>query len=445
MQKQLIIGILMAIAPSTSGANAPDSVRAMTLKDCMEYAISNSTKTRISQANVGDAQIARRDAILSALTPQVTAGASAGYNFGRNIDPQTNTYFNTTSFSNGYSINAGIDLFNGFQAVNNMRISKTSLAISKSEQEQTEADICLAVMEAYYNVVYYSRLCQLFEEQVVTAKASLDKMRRQEEIGQKSRADVIQLEADLADREYDLANTRQMYGEQMMTLSDLMFFPMDEQLVVDTVMPEPTINVQSEDEIVSFALGNDPAVRIAGMKAENARIELSTARWKLLPKLSASAGWSSAYFSYKGVPAESFKSQIRNNGGEDISVSLSIPIFNRLQGHSEVSRKKNSYVKATAELEQKNRETESAVRKAYNDCNTAMATYVQSCKKTEIQQEAYQLNLKRMEQGLISGLEYQTAVNNYLKAKSDNMNSLFKYLIKQSVLKYYSGIDYVNQ
>jgi outer membrane protein len=442
MQKQLIIGILMAIAPSTFGANASDTIRTMTLKECMEYAVSNSTKTRISQANVGDAQIARRDAILSVLTPNVSAGASAGYNFGRSIDPQTNTYFNTTSFSNNYSISAGIDLFNGFSAVNNMRISKTSLAISKSEQEQTEADICLAVMEAYYNVVYYSRLCQLFEEQVVTAKASLEKMRRQEEIGQKSRADVIQLEADLADREYDLANTRQIYSEQMMTLSDLMFFPMDEQLVVDTVMPEPTINVQSEDDIVSFALGNDPAVRIAGMKAENARIELSTARWNMLPKLSASAGWSTGYYS---IDDNGFKTQLRNHAGESIGVSLSIPIFNRLHGYSDVSRKKNSYVRATAELEQKNRETESAVRKAYNDCNTAMATYVQSCKKTEIQQEAYQLNQKRMEQGLISGLEYQTAVNNYLKAKSDNMNSLFKYMIKQSVLKYYSGIDYVNQ
>ena len=442
MQKQLIIGILMAIVSSTFGATAPDSVRTMTLKECMEYAVSNSTKTRISQANVADAQISRRDAILSALTPSVSAGASAGYNFGRSIDPQTNTYFNTTSFSNNYSINAGIDLFNGFQAVNNMRISKTSLAISKSEQEQTEADICLAVMEAYYNVVYYSRLCQLFEEQVVTAKASLAKMRRQEEIGQKSRADVIQLEADLADREYDLANTRQIYSEQMMTLSDLMFFPMDEQLVVDTVMPEPTINVQSEDEIVSFALGNDPAVRIAGMRAENARIELSTARWQLLPRLSASAGWGTGFYS---IDDNGFRTQLRNHAGESVGVSLSIPIFNRLQSHSEVSRKKNSYIRAAAELEQKNRETESAVRKAYNDCNTAMATYVQSCKKTEIQQEAYQLNRKRMEQGLISGLEYQTAVNNYLKAKSDNMNSLFKYLIKQSVLKYYSGIDYVNQ
>ena len=445
MQKQLIIGILMTIAPSTFGASAPDSVRTMTLKDCMEYAISNSTKIRISEADVNDARVARRDAILSVFTPSIDAGASAGYNFGRNIDWQTNTKTDVTSFSNNYSISAGITLFNGFQAVNNMRISKTSLAISKSEQEQTEADICLAVMEAYYNVVYYCRLCQLFDEQIATARTALAKMRRQEEIGQKSRADVIQLEADLADREYDLVSTRQMRDEQIMTLSDSMFFPMDEQFAVDTTMPLAAAVNQTEDEIVNFALGNNPNVKIAGWRAENARRELSTARWQLLPHLSASASWGTGYSKNNGVDMPSFSDQIRNNVGESIGLSLSIPIYGRLNRYSEISRKRNSYARANAELDQKNRETESAVRKAFNDCSTAMVAYQQACKKTEIQQEAYQLNQKRMEQGLISGLEYQTAVNNYLKAKSDNMNSLFKYLIKQSVLKYYSGIDYVNQ
>ena len=52
-----------------------------------------------------------------------------------------------------------------------------------------------------------------------------------------------------------------------------------------------------------------------------------------------------------------------------------------------------------------------------------------------MQAEAYNLNLKKLEQGLISPLEFQTANNNYLKAQADEMNSLFKYLIKQAVDK----------
>ena len=147
--------------PVTSGAQ--ESSKPMTLKECMEYAISNSTKMRIQQASSSDARIARRDAILQAFTPSLSTGTNAYYNFGRSIDPQTNTYFTQTSFHNGYSLSAGIDLFDGFSAVNNLKISKTGLAISESQERQVEADICLAVMEAYYNVVYYKRLVSIYE------------------------------------------------------------------------------------------------------------------------------------------------------------------------------------------------------------------------------------------------------------------------------------------
>ena len=145
----------------------------MTLRDCMEYAISNSTQIRIQQAEIGDAQIAQRNAVLRAFTPSVSGGTYAYYNFGRSIDPETNISVTETSFHNGYSLGAGIDLFNGFSAVNNLKISKTSLAIGRTQEKQVEADICLAVMEAYYNVVYYKQLCDIYEAQVAASESML--------------------------------------------------------------------------------------------------------------------------------------------------------------------------------------------------------------------------------------------------------------------------------
>ena len=63
----------------------------------------------------------------------------------------------------------------------------------------------------------------------------------------------------------------------------------------------------------------------------------------------------------------------------------------------------------------------------------------------KVQAEAYQLNLKKLYQGLISLLEFQTATGNYLRSQADEMKSLYEYLIKEAVVKYYNGIDYVNQ
>ena len=442
---------------------AQESSKVMSLKDCMEYAISNSTKTRIQQAASGDARIARRDAILQAFTPNLSGSTYAYYNFGRSIDPQTNTYFTQTSFHNSYSVSAGFDLFNGFQAVNNLKISKTGLAISESQEKQVEADICLAVMEAYYNVVYYKRLADIYEEQVGAAELALKKAMRQEELGQKGHADVVQMEADLADRKYDLTNVRNSYKDQLMTLGDLMFWPPEEELVVDTEMPgqaghdrgvgralnENVIPGLTGDpsvtDIIAFALENNPQIKIAEGTMLNAKRELSTTKGQLLPTLGLYAGWSTTYYTYQGAQTNPFRDQFKNNGGEYVEVSMSIPIWGKMQKRSRIAKQRNALTKATAEYDQKRRDVESEVRRAIQDRDGSEAAYDQARYKSEVQEEAYNLNLKKMEQGLISPLELQTATNNYLKSKADEMNSLYKYLIKDAVVKYFGGVEYINQ
>jgi len=453
--KNLFIKSVVLVLASAATVHA-SAQATLSLHDCMAYAISNSTKMRIQQAAIGDAQIARRDAALALFTPQISASTYAYYNFGRSIDPQTNTYFNTTSFHNNYGVSAGYDLFDGFKAVNNLKISKTGMLIADSQEKQVEADICLAVMEAYYNVVYYKRLVDVYEEQVSVAEQALTKARRQEELGQKGHADVIQMEADLADRQYDLINTRNQYESQKMTLADLMFWPVGEELEIDTGMPDQvghddtsvipglTGNL-SPDSVVAFALDHNPAVQIASWQALNAKRELNTAKWQTLPSIGLYAGWNTSYYTYQGSATATFRDQFRNNMGEYVELSLSIPIWNRLNKQSMISRKRHAFEKASAELDQKRRDVESEVRRAIQDRDGAATAYEQACRKAEVQSEAYTLNLKKLEQGLISPLEFQTANNNYLKAQADEMNSLFKYLIKHAVVRYYNGVEYVNQ
>ena len=457
----ICVYLVMTLGP-VEDSWAQESSKVMSLKDCMEYAISNSTKTRIQQAASGDARIARRDAILQAFTPNLSGSTYAYYNFGRSIDPQTNTYFTQTSFHNSYSVSAGFDLFNGFQAVNNLKISKTGLAISESQEKQVEADICLAVMEAYYNVVYYKRLADIYEEQVGAAEMALKKAVRQEELGQKGHADVVQMEADLADRKYDLTNVRNSYKDQLMTLGDLMFWPPEKELVVDTnvrsfaparsfadAQDDNSVILReqkaTEESVIAFALENNPQIKIAEGTMLNAKRELSTTKGQLLPTLGLYAGWSTTYYTYQGAQTNPFRDQFRNNGGEYVEMSMSIPIWGKLQKQSRIAKQRNALTKATAEYDQKRRDVESEVRRAIQDRDGSEAAYDQARYKSEVQEEAYNLNLKKMEQGLISPLELQTATNNYLKSKADEMNSLYKYLIKDAVVKYFGGIEYINQ
>ena len=450
---------MMLFLGALNHVKAQDTVT-MDLKACMRYAVEHSTKMRIQQADNRDAQIDRRDAILNAFTPQVSGSTYAYANFGRSIDPETNTYIRTTSFHNGYSLSGGITLFNGFQAVNNLKITKTAQLMGFTKEQQTEDQICLATMEAYCNVLYYTELEKALRAQVATAEKSLQLATRQEQLGQKSHADVVQMQSDLAERQYQLTTCRNNLNNAMITLKDVMFWPIDEPLKINGLdvglsqfplsKGAGGLDSRTEDisQMVAFAQTNMPSVLLAEGTMKNARLALKTARWQLLPTLSLYGGWSSSFFTYPGmegyVPTPYFD-QLKNNGGEYIQLSLSIPIFNRLSSHSNIARKKNAYDRAQADYEQTLQTVEAEVRRAIADRDGSADALRQAATRADLQEEAYQLNGKRFEQGLISSIEYQTASNNYLNALAEHLNARLQYFIKNSVVNYYGGTPYIEQ
>lgn len=461
MRKLLGISVLTALFLGAAGSlGAQEAQEVMTLKDCMEYAVSNSTKMRIQQADIRDAQVERRSAILEAFTPSVSAGSYAYSNFGRSVDPETNTYKSTTSFQNGYQASGSIALFNGFQAVNNIKISKTAEAMGFSREELTRDEVCLATMEAYYNVVYYNQMIKAIVDEVEAARKAVELARRQEKLGQKGYADLVQIEADLAAKEYKEVNTTNMYNDALLTLKDVMFWPLDEELVIDFSIADDDamssgekllsgiLVSDSKDELVGNALNSLPAACIARGEMLNAKRALNTAKWQLLPSLNLNGGWSTSYFTYpreKGYVAVPFRNQFTNNMGEYIQLSMSIPIYGRLYRQATIAKKKNAYVRASVQYEQKMREIETEVVRALQDRDGACAAFLQANKQAQVQKEAYKYNTKKFEQGMISPIEYQTASGNWLAARAEQLNALLKYYLKASIVEYYNGIPYLEQ
>ena len=450
MKLNRIITILLSLGFSASAVFGQE---VMTLKDCMRYAVENSSKVKLQELEVDDARIARRDAIMQAFTPQVSASTYAYSNFGRSVDPETNTYVSTTSFNNGYSVSGGITLFDGFAAVNNMKVTKTALKMGIDQERLTEDQICLATMEAYCNALYYGQLAEILQGQVTTSESTLILAKKQEELGQKGYTDVIEMEAELADRQYQLVSAKNMYADAMLTLKDIMFWPMDQELLIDDSIAESEViatlfPTDEKEQIIEYAVNNLPSVSIAKATMENALVDLKTAKWAFSPSLSLYAGWSTSYYTYPGmqgyVPTP-FHTQFKNNGGEYIQLSLSIPIFDRLSTFSKLNRKKNAYSRASIQYEQKVREVEAEVTRAIQDRDGASAAYIQADRRAELQEEAYHLNLKRFEQGLISTIDFQKASDNWLNAKTTRLDALLKFYIKRCVVDYYNGVSYLEQ
>lgn len=408
----------------------------MSLSACMDFAVSHSTEMRLSAADRSDERAEKVQAILGAFTPSVSAQSYAYNQYGRNLDPETNTYTDFTTFHNGYSLSAGITLFDGFQAINRLRIAKVQQQMGLTQERQTADEVRLATMEAYYQVVYYDRLVDVLRLQATTADSALFKAQREEELGRKGHADVVQMESEQAQRQFQLTQAEGQLQQALLTLKETMCWPLDSSLsITKTIMKNENNN--GNDNENAFVL---PSVQIAEAHLRQAQLQLQQARGAWSPSLSLNAGWSTTYYTYPdmaGYQPLPFREQWKNNGGEYVQLTLSIPIYSKGQHSLALSKSKNEVSRAQTRLEQAQRERDNALCRVRDEVATAQAAARQAERMAEVKHQAFLLAQRQYALGLITAIEYQTASQSFLTAEADSINALLQLQLKQHQLNYY--------
>lgn len=408
----------------------------MSLSACMDYAVGHSTEMRLSAADRSDERAEKVQAILGAFTPSVSAQSYAYNQYGRNLDPETNTYTDFTTFHNGYSLSAGITLFDGFQAINRLRIAKVQQQMGLSQEQQIADKVRLATMEAYYQVVYYDRLVEVLQQQAATADSALLKAQREEALGRKGHADVVQMESEQAQRQFQLTQAEGQLQQALLTLKETMCWPIDSSLSITKTITKNENYNENENEN-AFVL---PSVQIAEAHLRQAQLQLQQARGAWSPSLSLNAGWSTTYYTYPdmaGYQPLPFREQWKNNGGEYVQLTLSIPIYSKGQHSLALNKSKNELARAKARLEQAQRERDNALCRARDEVATAQAAARQAERMAEVKHQAFLLAQRQYALGLITAIEYQTASQSFLTAEADSINALLQLQLKQHQLNYY--------
>lgn len=408
----------------------------MSLSACMDFAVSHSTEMRLSAADRSDERAEKVQAILGAFTPSVSAQSYAYNQYGRNLDPETNTYTDFTTFHNGYSLSAGITLFDGFQAINKLRIAKVQQQMGLTQERQTADKVRLATMEAYYQVVYYDRLVEVLRQQAATADSALVKAQREEALGRKGHADVVQMESEQAQRQFQLTQAEGQLQQALLTLKETMCWPLDSSLSITKTITKNDNN-NGNDNGNAFVL---PSVQIAEAHLRQAQLQLQQARGAWSPSLSLNAGWSTTYYTYPdmaGYQPLPFREQWKNNGGEYVQLTLSIPIYSKGQRSLALNKSKNEVSRAQARLEQAQRERDNALCRARDEVATAQAAARQAERMAEVKQQAFLLAQRQYALGIITAIEYQTASQSFLTAEADSINALLQLQLKQHQLNYY--------
>lgn len=433
--KRLLITIYAIAAVLQMSASEPWSV-----ERCMQYAADHSHTVRQQQFALEDSRAAKTQAI-GAFLPSVYGAVNGQMNFGRAIDPSTNTYTDVSTFNNGYGLEASLTVFDGLQRYNNLRLAKANEAMGRSGVRAEKDDVALKVYKAYMDLVY----CEGAVSQTAKKRDESRELLRQTsvmaEVGQKSDADVAQMRATLAADEYELAHMQSQTTKARLALKQLMGFPVDSTLaVIQPSFDDEPLTAEDASQISAFAATDNPRILKAQQNVEAARYSLRAARGALLPTISLSGGVSTSFFRNmdKGGHA-SFSSQFRNNAGEYVGLSLSIPLFDRLATYSTIRRRKTALAQAQENLAYEQSELRRIIVEAASDVENSTKEVEKMQEQVEADSIASCLTTRKYEEGLASSIDVKTAAVTLLQSRVRLLQSQLTMAYNKKLLAYYKG------
>ena len=444
-KRNIILGWMLMGVVAGFAQQADDAAsKTWSLDDCMRFAVEHATAVKREVINTRQRKQDYRNAVASFL-PTITGAVQGQYAWGRNVDPETNTYNNVTTFNNYYQLYASLNVFDGFATINAFKQAKMAKAYSATAMQKVQDDKAIDVMQKYVDAAYAEASIRLASEKLAESKRLLGKMQRLYELGEKGRPDVVQMESQVAEDEYNLTHQQNVARQSLLALKSAMNYPTESPMTLVVDENKGTENcglpetVSSETMYRNF-LGLSPTVKAAEYEVENAHYNYKISKGRLLPSLSLGGGITTNYYknlSQSGQYA-SFASQFRNNRGEYLALTLSIPIYNSDRWHS-MRKARNDWQLAQVSLEETKRKLHDDIAQAVMDAEGYAKELRQMQKKVASDSLAYHMSSRKFEEGMLSTFDLHTAAQTLLESRIKQLQMQMLLVIKQRLVDYYAG------
>lgn len=450
------------------------------LRRCVTYAIASniSVKQADVQARIAALQVKLSDA---GKYPNIGFSTNAGYNFGRSINPVTNSFENQRIFFSGFSLQSSVNLFNWFSQRYTIEAGKLEKQAADAAIDKARNDIALNVAVAYLQALLAYEQTEISGIQVQQSRTQLENIRKQVSAGALPELNAAELEAQLARDTASFITAQSTYQANLIQLKALLNLDMAvafeiEKPNVSTIPVESLADLQPQ-LVYQEALKNLPQQRANQYRYQSALKNIEVARASMFPKLSAFANIGSNYsslfpdqqnatispngrFDTLGavevspgviksvvrpqfnvfVPNTPYGKQLFNiNLSQAVGLNLSIPVFNNRQLKTNWERSKLNAENIRLQVDLDNLKLQQDIYTAHNDAVNAMQRYSASQKTVEAAGKTFSFSQKRYDVGLLSTLELITNQNNLYRAKLDALAVQYEYVFRMKLLEFYKG------
>lgn len=464
------------------GALSSTAQKKWSLLDCVNYAMENNISVKQMHLQAEIAGINYKQNKLSQY-PTLNFSNSEALRFGKSQNPSTGILENQNYFSIGINLQTSVQIFNWFSKKNAILADEWAYAAANAATEKMKNDVALTVANSFLQVLLAIEQEKIALVQVNQSISQLDIVKKQVEAGALPELNTVELESQLANDSANYITAKGNVTQALFVLKAYMNVDASEPFEIEQppveLIPVEPIGDLLPNIVYALALENQPQQKMNEYNIQSAIKRSLSVRGALYPTISAfgSLGTNYGYFHtptyeqiFSGyvpsgmvvsdgqggylsvqrpvfkngdkngyITSEPFSKQIGNNFGQQLGISINVPIFNGWAAKGNYLRSKINIENLSLQKELDNKTLKQNIYQAYNSAIVALEKYTSSKRAVESAQKSYDFALKRYNVGMLGTLELVTNQNNLFRAKLQYVANQFDYVFKMKILEFYKG------
>lgn len=446
--KQIIIVLIITTISTVINAQ-----KTWTLEECINYAIENNIQLKQSEIT---AKIAKNNYNQSKYNflPSINGFANHNQNWGKTFSNDKLAYIDEAYYDGNFGINAEMDLFNGLNNIFALKENKYTFLANQKEIEVEKNNITIQIVLAYLQILYDEEMLIVAEDQVHTTAEQVAKTERMVEIGNKSKGNLLEIKAQLAQEKVKLTNAKNQLNISILNLTQILNLETTERISI--TKPE-NLNV-AENNIIStpeviFETANSimPEIQSSNYNLKSSEFALKKAKWSRSPSLSFSTLYFTRYSELANHPtlfdsdptndinAYAVADQVKDFAYTQINLSLRIPIFNKMTVQRNINNAKLNVMNSQYMLNLQEQNLLKKIQQAHADATGAFERYQANIEAKESTEESYKYTEQKYNVGMVDIIEYKIAKNNFAKAQVDLLHTKYEFIFKTKILDFYKG------
>ncbi|HEX6426504.1 MAG TPA: TolC family protein [Niastella sp.] len=433
----LIASLWLGVFASLQAQDTVTAPLKWDLQTCLDYAKKNNITIKGLR---WDARSSEQDLLQAraAKLPNLTGTLSQSVVNSNNANPVVGGFQTQANASGNYSLNSSWTIFNGGYLNNDVKQKNILLESAHLNVQQAENDITLQITQAYLNILLQKENIVYLQELVSTSQSQLALGKQRFDAGSLSRKDYLQLEATLANDQYNLVTAVNAHRTNLIVLKQILQLP--SLVEFDVVQPDTLVTNQSVvslPEAENAAVQSRPEVKIGELGVKSAQVELEKSRAGALPSVSLGAGLSSGYSDNQDLK---YFSQLNNNFYQRLGVTVSVPIFANRINKSNIERSKIQIEQAKLSLQGTKTTLDQAVEQAYISVLNAQAQLTAAESQWKTNQESYRITNEQLRLGALNTIDLLTQKNLYVQALQAYVQAKYNNILNKKIYEFYTGV-----